>query len=82
MLKLVGANAFSGFADFIYTISSPFARPFIGIVPPSVSGNSVLEWSTLIAMAVYTVIVWGVIEFFQLVKPVNPNEVEQTVDNA
>ena len=41
-----------------------------------------LEWSTLIAMAVYTVIVWGVIEFFQLVKPVNPNEVEQTVDNA
>lgn len=82
LLKLIGANPTSGFANFIYSLSNPFALPFSGIVPTSVSGNSLLEWSTLIAIAVYWMLVWGIIEFFQLLKPVDPDEVEQTVDNA
>lgn len=81
ILKLVGANPAIGFTNFIYSISDPFARPFFGVVASSVSGNSIVEWSTLFAMAVYWVIVWGIIEFFQLVKPVDRQEVEQTLDN-
>ena len=82
LLKLVGANQASGFASFIYAISDPFAKPFFGVVPGSAAGGSLLEWSTLIAMAVYWVIVWGIIELFQLVKSVNQDEVEQTVDSV
>ncbi len=80
LLKLMGANPLAGFANFIYTLSGPFANPFLGTVPTTVSEVSVMEWSTLFAMAVYAVIVWLIVEFFQLIKPVNPEEVEETVE--
>lgn len=79
LLKLVGANPASGFANFVYTLSDPFAKPFLGVVGVSISDSSVLEWPTFLAMAFYAVVVWLIIEFFQLVKPVNRDEVEQTV---
>jgi len=82
LLKMVGANSTTGFTYFIYTVSQPFAGPFLGVVSPSVSGTSVMEWSTIIAMLVYVVIAYGVIYLFQLVKPVTPEEVEETVDSA
>lgn len=81
ILKFLGANAFSGFANFIYAISSPFAIPFSGILGTTASSNLVFEWSTLIAMAVYAIVAYGIVALFQLVKPTNPEEVEQTVDN-
>ena len=81
ILKFLGASTFSGFTNFIYAISSPFAVPFSGILRTTVSTNLVFEWSTLIAMAVYAIIAYGIVALFQLVKPTNPEEVEQTVDN-
>ena len=81
VLKLLGANTYSGFTNFIYAISGPFALPFAGILRTSVSSGSVFEWSTFIAMAVYAIVAYGIVELFQLVKPTNPEEVEQTVDN-
>ena len=81
ILKFLGANAFSGFTNFIYAISSPFALPFSGILGTSASSNLIFEWSTLIAMAVYAVVAYGIVALFQLVKPTNQEEVEQSVDN-
>jgi len=81
ILKLLGANTFSGFTSFIYAVSNPFALPFAGILGVTSSANLVLEWSTLIAMAVYAVIAYGIVALFQMVKPTNPQEVSQTVDN-
>jgi uncharacterized protein YggT (Ycf19 family) len=81
LLKLLGANMSSGFTNFIYAISGPFALPFAGILRTSVSSVSVLEWSTLIAMAVYAIVAYGIVALFQLIKPTNEEEVEQTVDN-
>ncbi len=81
VLKLISANPYSGFVDFIYTLSSPFATPFLGILGTSVSGGSVAEWSTLIAMGVYAVVAYGMVSLFQIVKPTNQGEVEQNVDN-
>jgi len=81
ILKFLGANAFSGFTNFIYAISGPFALPFSGILGTTVSSNLVFEWSTLIAMAVYAIVAYGIVALFQLIKPTNPEEVEQTVDN-
>jgi len=81
VLKFLGANAFSGFTNFIYALSSPFALPFSGIFGTTVSSSLIFEWSTLIAMAVYAVVAYGIVALFQLVKPTNQEEVEQTVDS-
>ena len=81
LLKLLGANPGSGFTSFIYAISNPFALPFAGILRVSAGSGMVLEWSTFIAMAVYAIVAYGLVALFQLVKPTNPVEVEETVDS-
>lgn len=81
LLKFLGANPGSIFTFIVYQISFPFILPFTGIVGNTVFGNSVIEWITFLAMGVYLVIAWGIIEFFQIIKPVDTEEVEQSVDN-
>lgn len=80
-LRFIGANPQSGFAQFIYTLTAPLVAPFQGVVKASTAGGAVLEWQTIIAMVVYWVLTWGVIELLQLIKPVNSTEVEHTVDS-
>lgn len=81
ILKLLGANSFSSFTSFIYAISNPFALPFAGILGTTGSSTMILEWSTLIAMAVYAIVAYGFVSLIQLIKPTNPEEVDQIVDN-
>lgn len=71
VLKMIGASTVSGFTNFIYALSYPFAAPFIGVLPASVSGPSVIEWSSLIAMVVYLVAAYGVLELIRLLTPVH-----------
>lgn len=80
LLKLLGANPFSGFVDFIYTISDPFALPFAGMLRVTATAEAVLEWSTLVAMVVYAIVAYGIVALLQLIKPTNPQEVSQNVD--
>lgn len=82
LLKLLGASTQSGFTSFIYSISSPFALPFAGILGKTGISGMILEWSTFIAMAVYAIVAYGIVMLFQLIKPTNPEEVDQSVDNA
>lgn len=82
VLKLLGANTYSGFTNFVYTLSNPFALPFAGILGTTTNSEMVLEWSTLIAMAVYVVLAYGLCEFLQMIKPTTPQEVEQNVDSG
>jgi glucan phosphoethanolaminetransferase (alkaline phosphatase superfamily) len=81
LLKLLGANSYSGFTSFIYAFSNPFALPFSGILGTTSSLVMVLEWSTFIAMSVYAILAYGLVALFQMVKPTNQNEVEENVDN-
>ncbi len=82
ILKMLGANPGSGFVSFIYGISDLFALPFAGILgTTATNAGSVFEWSTLIAMAVYLVVAWGIVKLLQLIKPTDPHEVSQVVDN-
>lgn len=76
VLKALGANQFAGFTSFIYTITTPFAAPFSGILGKSISGNSVIEWSTIIAAIVYLCIAWGLIYLLELIYPITPRDVE------
>ncbi|HVW22947.1 MAG TPA: hypothetical protein VHB51_00455 [Candidatus Saccharimonadales bacterium] len=60
VLALLGANPSNGFANFIYTTSHPFVAPFFGLFSYDTRlGVSRFEIYTLIAMAVYAVIAWG-----------------------
>ena len=81
VLKFLGANSYSGFTNFIYTLSALFAVPFAGILGVTGFSDMIFEWSTFIAMAVYAIIAYGIVALFQIVKPTNPDEVDSTIDN-
>lgn len=59
-LKMIGANANSGFAVLVYNLSNIFLFPFAGLTPSYTSGAIVLEVSSFIAMAVYALLFWGI----------------------
>jgi uncharacterized protein YggT (Ycf19 family) len=76
ILKMLGANQFAGFASLIYALTTPLVAPFNGILGVSVTGNSVIEWSTIIAAIVYLCIAGGLVYLLDLIYPITPNDVE------
>ena len=58
-LKLIGANAASPVAGFIYGITSLFLFPFAGLTGTPAAGGMVLEISSVIAMVVYALVAWA-----------------------
>lgn len=82
ILKMFAANPASGFANLIYTLSQPFVAPFNGLFNIAVVQGSVFEWTTIVAGVVYAIIAYGLVKLFQLIKPTNPREVSQKVDEA
>lgn len=75
ILKMLGANPYVGFTSFIYTITTPLAAPFVGILRVSTTGNSTFEWSTIIAAVVYLCVAWGFVYFMNLIYPITPSDV-------
>lgn len=69
VLLLLAANRDAGFVDFIYTVSGLFVAPFIGIFGEPTYGQSVLEVSSLLAIAVYALIGWGLAKLVTLTRP-------------
>lgn len=62
VFKILGAEPNSGIVSFIYGLSNPFTIFFNGILSDyKISSNSVLELSTLVAMALYALLAWGVV---------------------
>lgn len=66
LLKLIAANAGSGFATFIYGITGAFTAPFNALLGTPVMDGSVLEVTTLIAMAVYALLFWVIVRVIQI----------------
>lgn len=57
VLRLLVANPANTFADFIYTITDPFLRPFYGLLnTPTTTSGMAFELSSLVAIFVYAVI--------------------------
>lgn len=80
LLKMLGANVSSPFVSLIYVITDPLAKPFSGIFGVSVSTEgAALEWSTFVAMIVYLLIAFALVQLMQLIKPTTPQEVEEKV---
>jgi hypothetical protein len=59
LLRLISANADSGFAMFVYGLTGLFTAPFNGLIATPSPGGSPFELTTLIAMGVYALIFWG-----------------------
>jgi hypothetical protein len=76
ILKMLGADQFAGFTSLIYAITTPLVIPFTGILRVSVTGNSVIEWSTIIAGIVYLCIAGGLVYLLDLIYPITPRDVE------
>ncbi len=74
LLKLLAANPNAGFTEFIYAVSGVFVAPFRFVFRTTQVGGSVFEWSTLLAMLVYWVLVWGIIRLIVIGKPVSQGE--------
>jgi hypothetical protein len=69
ILKLLAANPDSGFVRFVYNLSALFVAPFQGIFPTPATQNSVLELSSLVAIAVYALIAWGIVRLIAILGP-------------
>jgi hypothetical protein len=80
ILKLIGANPDAGFSSFIYTVTYPFAQPFIAVVGITEVDGSVFEWTTLLAMVVYFFVAWAIAKLFVMGKPVTTPEAKQGLE--
>ena len=66
-LKLFGANPVP-FVRFVYDLSWPFIVPFHGIFNTDQVGQAVLEPECLVAIAIYTLLAWGVVSLIELIR--------------
>lgn len=66
LFMLLGANPRSGFTAFLYAVTGIFIAPFSGIFNPvsttGLASRSVLDPATIIAMAIYALIGWGIVK--------------------
>src|SRR5579859_502 len=64
--KLLGASPHSAFVNFIYQVSSPLVAPFTGIFGNAGTGANSFETASLVAIAVYAVIGWGLVVLIRI----------------
>lgn len=62
----LGASEASGFIRLIYGLSQPFVMPFLGIFGEPSLGASVFEWASLIAIAIYMLLAYGISRIIEL----------------
>lgn len=70
IFKLTGASQNSLFVSVIYSITRFFIMPFEGIFrrfsSQGVETTSILEPSTLVALAVYALVAWGIVKLVRI----------------
>jgi uncharacterized protein YggT (Ycf19 family) len=65
--KLLGASSQSAFVNFINQVSSPLVAPFKGIFSNAGSSTNSFETASLVAIAVYAVIGWGIVMLIRII---------------
>lgn len=70
VLKLMGASLASDFVRIIYAVTRIFILPFEGIFrrgfTQGLETTSVIEPSTVVAMIVYAILVWGIVKLVRI----------------
>jgi hypothetical protein len=80
VLRLLGANPDAGFSSFVYALSYPFTLPFSSVFGSTAVAGSVFEWTTLLAMAVYWLIAFGIVKLLTMSKAVTTPEAAVKLD--
>ena len=62
LLKALAANPANVFAQFVYGITELFVRPFEGLTVTPAFDGIVLEIHSIIAIFVYALFTWGLVE--------------------
>ena len=73
-LRLLGANTGAAFTQLVYGLSQPFVAPFQFVFGTPSAGASAIELSTLLAIAVYWFIAWGIVKLLVMNRPVSRYE--------
>lgn len=79
VLLLLGANAETAFVSFVYDLSSIFMAPFNAVFETQTAGGATIEWSALIAIAVYALLGWGAVN---LIRAISPRRGSHTVERV
>jgi len=66
ILKMLGASPQAELVSFMYGLTAPLVAPFRGIFPDSAQGFNVFEASSLVAMAIYLLLGWGIVALIKL----------------
>ena len=67
LFRIIGADANNGLVNFVYNFTGVFVGPFNGIFnDQSLQRGSVIEVSTLLAMAMYAILTYGIIQLLYL----------------
>jgi hypothetical protein len=67
LFKLLAASTQAGFVTFIYDLTQVFVAPFHGIFNTAASGRNVFEPESLVAIAIYSLIGWGLASLVRVV---------------
>jgi YggT family protein len=67
VLRLLAADPANPFASFIYNLSAFFVWPFVGLIEDPAFNGSALEVTSIIAMFVYLLVAWGLVELIWLI---------------
>lgn len=65
----------TGFADFIYMLSGVFAAPFNGIFPTPQYGAFAFDTASVVGIAVYSLVAWGISKLFTISRPAGSADV-------
>jgi len=80
ILRLIAANPGNPFARLVYDLSYLFVWPFLGLTRTPSANGAVLEISSLIAMFVYALVAWALVQLVWIVfdRPRNTTVVRET----
>ena len=74
VLKLLAANPEAGFTRLIYGATYVPTAPFLSVFHMTQVAGSIFEWTTLLAMFVYWIVAYGIIQMFLIGKTVSTPE--------
>ncbi len=67
LFRIINAETTNGLVNFIYKFTAPFVTPFNGIFnDQTLQRGSIIEISTLLAMALYAILTYGIIQLLYL----------------
>lgn len=80
IFKLIGVNAENSFATLLYNLTALFVAPFASLVGAPAAGGMMLEISSILAMIIYLLMGWGLVQIVNVLfyRSRGPVSVRQT----